>query len=302
MSNKLCRSCKADFAVAGEFLAPGAVRTSKVMLVPAKASCHDINLAVAYFRLHPCCEGDRHGEISVEARASALPGIAQYRTRTDSCAMVSFRRFLRCKRFASGPLRNAASRSNRWSLQGSRCRFVWRVTTDVLSSRGRVRPSRPGRAPATTKGPQGCAQTHRRRHGVHRAAVARRWRHPCENPRPGDCCGLETLGSSSKHRAGDSAQKKGVEALLTQPKHADAVALYESLRTEVIAGQACSELRAALRFHGMLQGLIILLKTPTTPVASALPPTPGTPCNHPNLVRLLANFVLRICLENSHVD
>lgn len=58
----------------------------------------------------------------------------------------------------------------------------------------------------------------------------------------------------------------------------------------------------ALRFHGMWQGLVILLKTPPT----APPQVPPVPVHQPlrrdsELVRLLANLVLHTHSELAHV-
>lgn len=80
--------------------------------------------------------------------------------------------------------------------------------------------------------------------------------------------------------------------------------LYETLRTDFIEGRARCDGIAALRFHGMLQGLVILLKAPAMPAAP--PPSPHFPLS-PSLrrdsefVRLLANLVLLTHSELTHV-
>lgn len=70
---------------------------------------------------------------------------------------------------------------------------------------------------------------------------------------------------------------------------------YETLRCQVLQGQARPEGLGAVVFHGMWRGLMVLLSAPKLPPISAtavteVPPAP-TPCD-PQLVRLLANMLL----------
>jgi hypothetical protein len=78
--------------------------------------------------------------------------------------------------------------------------------------------------------------------------------------------------------------------------------LYETLRTDVLLGRACREGMTALRFHGMWQGLAILLKAPPA-VPPQNPPIPvDQPLRHDSeFVRLLANLVLHAHSELAHV-
>ena len=74
------------------------------------------------------------------------------------------------------------------------------------------------------------------------------------------------------------------------------------MRAEVLSGRGRPEGLAALRFHGMVQGLLLLLKGATQPVAS----TPKLESVKPvqrdgELVRVLANIVLRTHSELAHV-
>lgn len=82
-----------------------------------------------------------------------------------------------------------------------------------------------------------------------------------------------------------------------------AVAAYEALRTTVIEGTPRPEGAAALRYHGMLHGLPLLIETATArsthspgheSVAHSLQP-------NGEFVRLLANLVLRTHSELVHV-
>lgn len=88
--------------------------------------------------------------------------------------------------------------------------------------------------------------------------------------------------------------------IVVSPK---ALAAYEALRTAVIDGRPRPEGTAALRYHGMLQGLSLLRETPTP---RAFPPHPPEPVARAlplddEFVRLLANLVLRTHSEVAHV-
>jgi hypothetical protein len=73
------------------------------------------------------------------------------------------------------------------------------------------------------------------------------------------------------------------------------------LRADVLSGRGRPEGVAALRFHGMMQGLTLLLKA-GQPIA----PTPKLESTKPiqcdsELIRVLANIVLRTHSELAHV-
>jgi hypothetical protein len=73
------------------------------------------------------------------------------------------------------------------------------------------------------------------------------------------------------------------------------------LRADVLSGRGRPEGIAALRFHGMVQGLTLLLK-----VAPPIAPTPKLESTNPiqrdrELIRVLANIVLRTHSELAHV-
>lgn len=81
-----------------------------------------------------------------------------------------------------------------------------------------------------------------------------------------------------------------------------ALTSYEALRADVFSGRANSEGLAALRFHGLLRGLAILLSTARQPKALAPAVLPSNPVRVDGaLVRVLANLVLRTHEELVHV-
>jgi len=81
-------------------------------------------------------------------------------------------------------------------------------------------------------------------------------------------------------------------------------AAYEALRDAVIEGAPCPEGMAAIRYHGMLHGLPMLAMT--APATSDAPASRSEKCvgalpASDELVRLLANLVLRTHSELAHV-
>lgn len=75
------------------------------------------------------------------------------------------------------------------------------------------------------------------------------------------------------------------------------------LRAEVLTGQARPEGLGALVYHGMLNGLALILTSP--PVAPAVPGAAARPVapipNNRQFVRLLANMLLLTQSEVVHV-
>ena len=70
---------------------------------------------------------------------------------------------------------------------------------------------------------------------------------------------------------------------------------YETLRGQVLQGQARPDGLGAIVFHGMSHGLVVLLSAPPPPSISspAFPDvTPAPVARDPQLVRLLANMLL----------
>jgi hypothetical protein len=85
----------------------------------------------------------------------------------------------------------------------------------------------------------------------------------------------------------------------------DAALSYERVRAEVLAGQARPDALGAIVFHGMWQGLRVLLSASDTSSTSRIvsPPTapPPTGTLDRQLVRLLADMVLATQPEVDHV-
>jgi hypothetical protein len=80
-----------------------------------------------------------------------------------------------------------------------------------------------------------------------------------------------------------------------------ALATYETLRAEVLGGQARPAGLAAVIYHGMLHGLTIILTDVALPAVSA-PRTPAADFSSvdPDLLRLVANMVLQLQSQVNH--
>ena len=80
-----------------------------------------------------------------------------------------------------------------------------------------------------------------------------------------------------------------------------ALATYETLRAEVIGGQARPAGLAAVIYHGMLRGLAVILTDVALPAVSA-PRAPASDINSvdPDLLRLVANMVLQMQSQVNH--
>lgn len=80
-----------------------------------------------------------------------------------------------------------------------------------------------------------------------------------------------------------------------------ALATYETLRAEVLNGQARPAGLAAMIYHGMLRGLAVILTDVALPVVSA-PRAPASDISavDPDLLRLVANMVLQMQSQVNH--
>ncbi len=77
--------------------------------------------------------------------------------------------------------------------------------------------------------------------------------------------------------------------------------LYETVRAQHLAGGAGQDGRTALRFHGMRQGLMLLLRRTIMPAPRAVALPGRSPRLDGELIRLIANFVLYTHSELTHV-
>jgi hypothetical protein len=78
------------------------------------------------------------------------------------------------------------------------------------------------------------------------------------------------------------------------------VAAYEALRSSIMQGRPRAEGAAALRYHGMLHGLALLMRTSRASPAASRRPSHVIAASD-EFVRLVANIVLRTHSELTHV-
>lgn len=78
---------------------------------------------------------------------------------------------------------------------------------------------------------------------------------------------------------------------------------YETLRTAVLCGQACAKDLGAIVFHGLWQGLAVLIAQPPPPTHRRLEPRPtaSVSVHDRQLVHMLANMVLAAEARGNHV-
>jgi hypothetical protein len=80
------------------------------------------------------------------------------------------------------------------------------------------------------------------------------------------------------------------------------VETYETLRAQVLNGAARPDGLGAVVYHGLVQGLTMLLcATPAGSVATRTATTAGVVARDRELLRLLTNMVLQVQSEVTHV-
>jgi hypothetical protein len=264
----------------------------------------DIFIFAAYFKLHNPQYERRLEEARSQARTPESPWRAESSSRTCARALVSVGRLLRCQRSHSGQVRDAAPRPCRWRIQGRSRSVIWCISPDLLSGRGGIRARWIAWPRAEAARTERRAQTRHRCDGLHRAAHGRRWIDSRSSVSRTTRNRARYLGSPPQHRTRNSAQKKTIEPAAAGDAPAGAtVAAYEALRTAVIDGTPRPEGAAALRYHGMLHGLPMLVETVRPRDAHAPGHESVAHSLQPNgeFVRLLASLLLHTHSELVHV-
>jgi hypothetical protein len=220
--------------------------------------------------------------------------------RTCSCTLVPSRWILRLPRFGAGQVRDAAASTHRRCRQDRGRLSFRRIEADVLSSGSRLCAGGIERTATQVARPEGCAQAHARSHEVYRSTADRRgpaWGSRSLSTDRGQTGGL---GPPPQHRTRPGAQKKTIVTAAALPPAA--ISLYETLRSDVLRGEARPDGLGALVYHGMLRGLALLMSVPPDPLTRQPQMAPAsTVRGDRGLVRLLANMVLQTHLEVKHV-
>ena len=256
--------------------------------------------SAVYFNFFFLKEYRTDAPLRCQNRAPQGPGSFAPSSRTGPCPRVSGGRLLRCPRPGAGQVRDGATGPPGEGHQSRSGRTVWLVPADLLSGRGGPGPCGVGGlAPAAAR-PEGRAQADAGGHGLHRRAPG--GGRPAAGTPPGapDRRAAGSIGASAQYRTGGRAPKKTVAAGAIRALPPTALATYETLRAAVLTDQARPEGLGALRFHGLLQGLRVLLAepavVPTEPTVNAADPR-YLP-HDPAFVHQLTNLLLT---EEGHV-
>lgn len=306
MLNKLRRLCKIKFAALWDACIKEFLHKTDFFIIKLHHICLALGIdnpfMAAYYYLHLNLAKWLYDETQSQARKAQTARRSESPSRARTRTAVPVGRFLRRPRSGSDQIRDAAPLPCRWGLQGRGGYSVRHVAPDALPGRSRICARRRSRFVAQTTRPQRSPQAQYAGHGLHRAAPAKRWIDACACLGAGGRIRARAFGSSTQHRTRARAQKKTVAETALERLPQVAAATYEGLRAEVLRGQGRPEGVAALRFHGMVQGLTLLLKSAAPPAA----PTPKRDLAQPvqrdsEFVRVLANIVLRTHSELTHV-
>ena len=241
-------------------------------------------------------------QAAVKARSTTRTRRSQSSSRSNTGTLVSVGRFLRSRRHGSGQVRDVASCSGRRCLQGRGGRIVRNVQANVLSSRECLCPRGAARAASETAWAQRRTQTQLDGHGVHRRTLTARQHHPLSRARAGDRNRAGSIGPPTQYRTRAGAQKKTVDDSAQLISPSSALGRYEALRADLFGTGPHSEGHAAIRFHGVLNGLAIQLSHALcTEVAAPAVFDSNSVRDNGALVRVLANLVLRAHEELAHV-
>jgi hypothetical protein len=302
-STKLCRICKIiDAAIS---LMVRALRRS-LQSSSRDTSNQDprkwlyIGSCAAYIHLHIIHRRDHVGLARPQSRTSQASRWLKPPPRTRSRSLVSKQRFLRRARSGASQIRDAAPGTRRGRREERGGCPVRCVASDFLPGGSRLCTSGLERLVTQGARAQRCAQAHRRSHALHRRQADRRT--STRRPSVGrtDQDRTRCLRPPPQHRTRFGAEKKTVITASCVP--AAAVSVYETLRAEVLGGQGRPEGLGAVVYHGMLDGLAVLMSA-AAPHVICHPPTTAIPSIRDDraLLRLMANMILQTQSEVKHV-
>src|ERR1700676_1493264 len=252
-----------------------------------------VNIA-AYFIRHHEQLADGSGSTRRKSQSPQGAGPPECPSRACSCRALPVGRFLRRSRSAASQVRDVASGADRGRCKIRGRHDVRTVATDILSGGGRVQQRGPERFTASTTRPQRRSQAHCRSDEVYRESGADRRADSCSSAGARDQGGARTRHSSAQYRTRPGAQKKTLTPAAVVPLSPSALQVYETLRTEVIAGRARPEGLCAVVHHGLLRGATLLLSSQVSADATAhRPATPAPFIQDREFLHLVANMVLQ---------
>jgi len=255
----------------------------------------------AYIYLHIYNRRNHLAFTQPQSRATQANWRLEPPPRTRSSSVVPRRWLLRSARSRAGQVRDAPPSAHRGAREDRGGRPVWCIASDALPSRSRLRTGRLERFDTQAARSQGRTQAHRRRYALHRAQACRRG--STRRPRTGATDqGRAWPGHPPpQYRTRSGAQKKTIAP--ASPLPADAISIYETLRASVLQGSARADGLGAVIYHGMIEGLAILM-APAVPrvTCQSRPATPvdAAPDDH-MFLHVMANMILQTQSEVKHV-
>jgi len=259
-----------------------------------------VDIKAAYIYLHIVGDRDHFGLTQSQSRTAQAKWWFEPLPRARSRSMVSKRRFLRCPRSGAGQIRDAPSGTHRGRREDRSGCPIRCVASDVLPSGKRLCTGRVERFATQDARTQERAQTHRRSHALCRTQADRRTSTRRPGARPTDQGRTRPLRPPPQHRTRPGAEKKTVVTGNRLP--AAAVSVYETLRGEVLRGQARPEGLGAVVYHGMLDGLAMLMAAAIPYVTCHTPSTALSSVRDDRaFLRLVANMILQTQCEVKHV-
>jgi hypothetical protein len=254
----------------------------------------------AYIALHIIRYRDHLGLSRPQSRTSQASRRLEPPPRARSRPMVPRRRIFRRSRSGASQIRDAAPGAHRGRREERDGCPIRCIATDLLPSGGGLRPSGLEWTVAQNSRSQRSAQAHWRGHEVHRWQAGHRASTRCPGTGSPDQGRTRYFRPPPQHRTRLSAEKKTVATTNGVP--AAAVSVYEKLRADVLCGQARPDGLGAVVYHGMLDGLAVLMSV-TAPHTSSHSPTaviPGIRGDR-TFLRLMANMILQTQSEVKHV-
>jgi hypothetical protein len=302
-SSKLCRICKIIY-VATIHITPGLSELKFNKSSTKATDLSDLRLYIyrvaAYICLH--LASSRFVFAPSQPQSPAPQAIRRPEPPSRTCARPRLpgRWILRLQRSSAGQVRDAATSARGGNREDRGGRSFRRFAPDVLPGGSGLRASGLERTGSQDTRPQGGAQADIRSDAVYRGAAHPRRSARCSRVISIDRDRTGCVGPPPQHRTRPGAQKKTIVAATDLPPVA--VSLYESLRTEVLQGTTRPEGLGAIVYHGMLDGLSMLMAVPRDSLSPRAHIVPAqNVCVDRGLVRLLANMILQTHSEVKHV-
>jgi hypothetical protein len=302
VSTKLCRMCKINAAInyrRVKAVAPTLQEDGWIVDI-VRFLPIPTGYKAAYINLHI---GSRWGHLAF-TQPQSRPTQANWRfeppPRARSSSVVSSRWLLRSARSGAGQVRDAPPGAHRGPREDRGRGPVRCIASDALPSRSRLRTRRLERFDTQAARSQGGTQAHRRRHALHRAQACRRRSTRRSRTGATDQGRAWPGHSPPQYRTRSGAQKKTI--VPASSLSADAISIYETLRANVLQGLARADGLGAVIYHGMIEGLAILMVPAVPRVAYQIgPATPVDATDDHMLLHVMANMILQTQSEVKHV-